>query len=90
MSKLTINDVRPEVRAFAVAMEERLREHDTEKPWRDCSVEHLHDQLRERRLALWLATFFGRGNVLGEAADVAVHALMIADVCTELWPDEVE
>lgn len=77
--------LRPEVLAFAQAMEAKLREHDGDRGaagWRRDSTSALLRRLREEveELAL-VGPFTCVDEVLGEAADVGNFAMMIADVC---------
>ncbi len=76
---------RPEVRAFADAMERRLRANDWKGGWQNENVWHLLGRLRGETYELegtlpTVSRPTGPG-VLDEAADVANFALMIADVC---------
>lgn len=84
--------LRPEVAAFALAMEQKLRENDHKGGWKKCTLAYLMKRLREetkeladavsRRSEGWAAGKFRR-----EAADVANFAMMIADVCGEIGTD---
>ena len=85
--------LRPEVRAFARAMEEKLRENDHKPGWKNDSDRSLLgrayeelEELREECSALSIDDG-GRGmrlrtphTILGEAADVANMVMMVADV----------
>jgi NTP pyrophosphatase (non-canonical NTP hydrolase) len=88
--------VRPEVLAFAQAMEVELRENDGKGGWEDCGTEWLLHRMTEERRELTEAVkrrhaALGATSkretaaaVLSEAADVANFAMMIADVCGAL------
>lgn len=98
MAEINLNDVRPEVAAFAVAMEERLRAN--EGGWKRCPIGQLADYLTREvaeleRETLVVCKCCGAPNrdwkspplpdrVRSEAADVANFAMMIADVCGAL------
>ena len=81
-AKAEIGRLRPEVRAFAVAMEERLRANDHKGGWKgECQLwllERLEDEFAE----LALAVLDGKPphEIRDEAADVANFALFVADV----------
>lgn len=85
MSDIGYNDVRPEVKAFAVLMEQRLRANDHKGGWKDCSPGHLYEKFVEERwefeqvlVRAWLITFPAEA-VGHEAADVANLAMMNCD-----------
>jgi hypothetical protein len=84
---------RPEVMAFARAMEAKLRKHDAKRGttgWKRDRAVALAQRLREEVDELdGAAEMFEEGeepaeNVLSEAADVGNFAMMIADVCGAL------
>lgn len=78
----TIPDwVRPEVRAFAVLMEQQLRANDHKPGWKNDTPAALMDRMHEETTELIEALGWGHPNEIAkEAADVANSALMIADV----------
>lgn len=79
-STVGLGDCRPEVVAFALAMETKLRENDHKRHWRFLDRRTLSRRLTEEREELRQA--FNRGDpaeVLREAADVANFAMMLAD-----------
>ncbi len=88
------NTIRPEVAAFALLMEQKLRENDTQKnSWRLESVNNLMCALLDEydELDDALITWFSRGErdieaegVHYEAADLANFAMFIADVTKHL------
>lgn len=84
--------MREEVRAFAELMEQRLKENDHKPGWKNDTPISLARRIREEYLELLDAlapddddsgvgdpTNFS-GDVLGECADVANFAMMVADV----------
>ena len=73
------NLLRPEVLAFASVMESKLRANDHKAHWRECSLDYLLTRLEQEALELREAINCGDG-VIGEAADVANFAMMIADI----------
>ena len=82
--------LRKPVQWFAERMEEKLREHDEqrgERGWRnehDCDEYFLLDRLEEEVLEIRQAIVRGgltwNPRVVGECADVANFAMMIADL----------
>lgn len=85
---LKITDIRPEVLAFALVMEKKLRVGDLRyggQSWKTATPQELLRFMRVEDLELRqaLATE-GREEVTIEAADVANFAMMIADVAGEL------
>ena len=68
--------LRPEVAAFARAMETQLRKNDWKGHWRHCTGTYLFNRLRGEVNELSRASTADR---LKEAADVANFAMMIAD-----------
>jgi NTP pyrophosphatase (non-canonical NTP hydrolase) len=97
---ITLTDVRPEVAAFALAMERKLRENDWKGGWQNDAPEALLERLYDEAQELSIAQVqlevralespdpahaaSNRRRVLDEAADVANFALMVADVCGAL------
>ncbi len=92
--------LRPEVAAFARAMEEKLRKNDHKGGWKDESarslLERAEDEIKELDLAVtclrddecghYKSEDEKRQSVRGEAADVANFVMMVADVCEALGP----
>lgn len=81
--------IRPEVVAFAEAMEAKLNLNDHKEHWNKQSMSYLVQRLREEMLELRdkLNTpikDLEPGEILSEAADVANFAMMIADKASEL------
>lgn len=85
-------ELRPEVRRFAEAMEERLQGHDEKGGWKDSQPLYLLDLVHSKFYRLQDALrkeVFGRGTpcpqqiVLG-AIDMANYAMMLLDVCNLL------
>ena len=69
--------LRPEVRAFAIAMEKKLRQNDDKGGWYGCNPRWLLGRVREEVDELDGAVNHG-GCVLSEATDVANFAMMTA------------
>lgn len=70
--------IRPQVMAFAVAMEEKLRKKDRQKAgWTHCShpflLRRLDDEVRE------LHNANSHTDIMAEAVDVANFAMMVFD-----------
>ena len=87
-------EVRPEVRAFALAMEERLRANDHKGGWRDLAVSYLMARLHEESAELDEVVRLGGSpeQAKHDAADVANFAMMVADgiaTLRELVSDQV-
>ena len=76
-----ISYLRPEVLAFAIAMERELRANDYKGGWKECDsaslLQHLDEEVYELTEEAMKST---SENVLSEAADVANLAMMVADV----------
>jgi hypothetical protein len=80
--------VRPEVLAFALAMEAKLKANDHKGGWQSMTitelVKRLRDELSELRWAISHDEGSGHGlthfDIPSEAADVANFAMMIFDV----------
>lgn len=83
-----VKGLRPEVRAFAAAMEKQLRANDHKGGWQEEKVLWLLGRLREETDELSNALEC-RDCVLAEAADVANFAMMIADNCAVLALEHV-
>lgn len=85
-----VPDARPEVAAFAILMEAKLRKNDHKGHWRNCRPSDLYrrmlEEIEELRVVLIEhAMSGGRETDIGdEAADVANFAMMVADVCGAL------
>lgn len=83
--------LRPEVHAFAQAMERKLRANDHKPGWKQDDPGALMDRVEEEAIELRCAASAWRisglrrttiaEHVLEEAADVANMAMMVADVC---------
>jgi len=88
--QLSIVDCRPEVLAFAIRMEEKLRTKDAEYPrsWREDTLEglfaHLDEEVIELDTAIGAVSNGDMQKVIGEAVDVANMAMMIADTAESL------
>lgn len=78
----TVTGWRPEVAAFADAMENKLRANDHKGGWKNDINLDLYYRMEEESRELLTAVATGRvDEILGEAADVANFAMMVADVC---------
>lgn len=79
--------IRPEVAAFALAMEAKVRENDERKPhWRTMDAEELLSGLvRELAELVEAITYGDADDVQSEAADVANYAMMLADKQERLY-----
>lgn len=86
---LSLLDVRPEVLAFAIVMEAKLRENDHKGGWQGMTPGQLIVRIREEtdELAdLFLADYYKSGGtpdrrkLNGEAADIANFAMFAADI----------
>lgn len=77
---MTPTELRPEVLAFAIAMERKLRMRDAARAtsWKNAEIDYLLDRLNDEVAELHGAVVDG-AHVLGEAADVANFAMMVAD-----------
>jgi hypothetical protein len=75
--------LRPQVLAFAVAMEERLRANDRKGGWSSCTDTYLKNRTYEE-LREWYAAWKTGQPTLHEAADVANFLMMMADSHGEL------
>ncbi len=82
-------ELRPEVAAFAQAMEAQLRANDHKPGWKDDHSRDLIGRMDDEYTELAQAVRFRLGRspltspatILNEAADVANFAMMVADVC---------
>ena len=71
--------LRPEVLAFAIEMEKRLRENDHKNHWSQCNIDYLID--RFLRCANVINEPIGSRETQHHAVDTANYAMMIADTC---------
>lgn len=73
-------ELRPEVYAFAQAMELKLRLNDHKTHWSNMTQRYLSQRLSQEREELRRACRRGDpAEILSEAADVANFAMMLAD-----------
>lgn len=80
---IEVSDIRPEVIAFAKAMEQELRNNDYKGGWKECSSEYLWIRVNSElgELAnLHIQGTTKRPEYLSEAADVANFLMMMCDV----------
>ena len=88
--KARVEELRPEVRAFAALMERELRENDWKGGWKGCDVSYLRDRLAQEYAEAILAADYYQSygtmqeRVASEAADVANIAMMLCDVLGQL------
>jgi len=82
MLVMQLASLRPEVAAFALAMEDKLRQNDHKGGWDDCSKQYMAMRLTQEREELRDAIARGAPpeEILKEAADVANFAMMVADL----------
>jgi hypothetical protein len=72
---------RPQVEAFADAMEAKLRKHDWQYHWSGLAVQYLFSALDDTSKELRAAVTVGNPTIaLRKAADVANYAMMLADI----------
>ncbi len=77
---MNIQECRPVVQLFAMAMEARLRKNDRKAGWGGMTFHQLRKRLREESVELMNACLAEvQDNVLEEAADVANFAMFTAD-----------
>lgn len=73
-------ELRPEVRIFAEAMEQKLRENEHKGGWKTCNPNFLYARFRLELEEFGRAfNTLERVGVLDEAADVANYLMMICD-----------
>jgi phosphoribosyl-ATP pyrophosphohydrolase len=77
-------NLRPEVLAFAKAMEAKLRMNDAKGGWGNLTAGQVVKRLREELEEMCTAALMQEGGVLEEAADVANFAMMFAQLSGEL------
>lgn len=77
-------ELRPEVRKFAEAMEQRLRENEDKGGWEKCGLDYLVNRAVEEVQELVDVVKNGVDPLLDEAADVANFLMMICDTQGEL------
>jgi NTP pyrophosphatase (non-canonical NTP hydrolase) len=76
------DDVRPEIKRFAVMMERKLQANDHKGTWKESSISYLFSRLEDevRELRDQINSKSPVQDVVGEASDVANFAMMIYDV----------
>lgn len=87
VAEAEVSQVRPEVAAFALAMEKKLKANDHKGGWKHCDRDYLMTRLRQEFVELIAAMHFplddgqiDRIELRDEAADVANFLMMILDV----------
>lgn len=84
-----VQELRPEVMAFALLMEARLREKDEDKAesWKSKSVDDLLVNVASKKLQMEMQNY--ESGMIREAVDLANYCMMIADVAGALkTPDQ--
>jgi hypothetical protein len=82
-----VQELRPEVLAFALLMEQRLREKDADKGqlWKDADIGNLQVCVTAKNMSLDTALMYGTNNEAARhAVDIANYCMMIADVAGAL------
>jgi NTP pyrophosphatase (non-canonical NTP hydrolase) len=75
---LTIDDVRPEVKQFAIAMEEILRDNDYKGGWDRCSEEYLKMKFAEEVCEVCEAFEYQKyEDIMHEVVDVSNVCMML-------------
>lgn len=79
-----VQELRPEVLAFALLMEQRLREKDADKGmqgWKDADILNLQVCITAKNMSLEHAIVHGtNAEICRHAVDLANYCMMIADV----------
>lgn len=78
-----VQELRPEVLAFAILMEQRLRQKDADKGqlWKDAEIGNLQVCVTAKNMSLDTALTYGTNNEAARhAVDIANFCMMIADV----------
>jgi hypothetical protein len=73
-------ELRPVVRVFAEAMEEKLRKNDHRGGWDVDDYEYIWRQLHEHLGKLTHHVYTDRARILPDAADVANLAMILCDI----------
>lgn len=74
------DDVRPEIKRFALLMEKKLQANEQKGTWKESSIKYLFSRLEDEVAELRNAIAYPSGDIIGEASDVANFAMMIYDV----------
>ena len=85
--KFHVQELRPEVLAFALLMEARLREKDADKGqgWKEADIGNLQVCVTAKNMALDRTITYGTNeSVALHAVDIANYSMMIADVAGAL------
>lgn len=81
--KFQVQELRPEVLAFALLMEARLREKDADKgqSWKDADIGNLQVCITAKNMSIDTALMYGTNSEAARhAVDLANYAMMITDV----------
>ena len=78
--------IRPELLAFAEAMEKTMREHDPEKgdSWKDCQIKYLYIKLNEEFTEVETAVY-NRLHKAGKINEISKELVDMANVSAMLW-----
>lgn len=90
---IAITDIRPELLAFALLMEQRLREKDADRggnSWKTASESNLAVNVTSKTLLLETAVREGYDARIRHAVDIANFAMMIVDVAGGLHDTTAE
>lgn len=81
-----VQELRPEVLAFALLMEQRLREKDADRglSWKGMTPEQLFPPFMSKAFDVEKAIFNTHTSPVRSAVDLANYAMMIVDVSGEL------
>jgi len=85
--KFQVQELRPEVLAFALLMEERLREKDADRggdSWKSATCDHLMVRTFATCMILEQQVRLHADAKIRKAVDLANYAMMIADVAGAL------
>jgi hypothetical protein len=84
--KFSVQELRPEGLAFALLMEQRLREKDADKgvSWKDMGRRDLYVRAATKLMLIERALNVADGSDVRHAVDLANYCMMIADVAGAL------
>lgn len=89
--KFSVQELRPEVLAFALLMEARLREKDADKgqSWKNIDVHRIHVAMLAKVGLLDRALYADQPSVFGtkHSVDLANYCMMISDLAGALKQD---
>lgn len=78
--------IRPEILAFAEAMEKTMRKHDGNKgdSWKDCQINYLYIKLNEEFTEVETAVY-NRLHKAGKINEISKELVDLANVSAMLW-----